>query len=182
MSLTLLVGGAGAGKSGVAVRLAAAGGAPVVVIATGEARDEEMAERIRRHRRERPPAWDTLEEPVDLGAALSSVPVEAMALIDCLTLWVSNLMERGLTGTEIEDRAREVATLAASRPAGTLAVTNEVGSGIVPANALARRYREVLGGVNAIWADAAERTALVVAGHVLPLSAPESLLGGDGDG
>jgi adenosyl cobinamide kinase/adenosyl cobinamide phosphate guanylyltransferase len=178
MPLTLLVGGAGAGKSRLAVRLAEARGGPVVVVATAEARDEEMAERIRRHREERPPQWMTIEEPVELEAALSSVPEEAQALVDCLTLWVSNLMEQDLPDRAIEDRARKAAHLAASRSAGTVAVTNEVGSGVVPANALARRYRDVLGRVNAIWAEAADRTALVVAGQVLPLSPPEQLLGG----
>lgn len=178
MSLTLLLGGVGAGKSRLAVRLAEARGGPVVVVAMAEARDEEMAERIRRHREQRPPHWLTIEEPVDLEGALSSVPEEAQALVDCLTLWVSNLLEQGLADQEIEDRARKAAHLAASRRAGTVAVSNEVGSGVVPVNALARRYRGLLGRVNGIWAEMAERTALVVAGHVLPLSRPELLLGG----
>jgi adenosyl cobinamide kinase/adenosyl cobinamide phosphate guanylyltransferase len=163
------------------MRLAEASGRPVVVVATAEPRDEEMAERIRRHRDERPPQWGTIEEPVDLEAALSSVPEEALAVVDCLTLWVSNLLEQGLSDQDIEDRARKAAQLAATRSAGTVAVTNEVGSGVVPANALARRYRDVLGRVNAIWAETADRTALVVAGQVLPLSPPEQLLG-EGEG
>jgi adenosyl cobinamide kinase/adenosyl cobinamide phosphate guanylyltransferase len=182
MALTLLLGGAAAGKSRLAVRLAAAWGGPVVVIATAEPRDEEMAERIRRHREQRPSEWSTVEEPVDLEAALASVPHEAQALVDCLTLWVSNLVERGLSDEDVEDRARKAASLAASRTSGTVAVTNEVGSGVVPANPLARRYRDLLGGVNAIWAEAADRVGLVVAGRVLPLAGPEALLGGAGGG
>jgi adenosyl cobinamide kinase/adenosyl cobinamide phosphate guanylyltransferase len=182
MGLTLLLGGAAAGKSRLAVRLAGAWGGPVVIIATAEPRDEEMAERIRRHREQRPTEWSTVEEPVDLEAALSSVPQEAQALVDCLTLWVSNLVERGLPDQDIEDQARKAASLAASRTAGTVAVSNEVGSGVVPANRLTRRYRDVLGRVNAIWAEAADRVGLVVAGRVLPLSGPEALLGDAHDG
>jgi adenosyl cobinamide kinase/adenosyl cobinamide phosphate guanylyltransferase len=178
MGLTLLVGGAGAGKSLLAVRLAAARGGPVVVVATAEPRDEEMAERIRRHRALRPPEWETVEEPVDLEGALASVHRGALALVDCLTLWVSNLLERGCSDLEVLGRAERAAALAASRPGGTVAVTNEVGSGVVPMGSLARRYRTLLGRVNAVWAEAAERAALVVAGHVVPLSRPESVWGG----
>ncbi len=177
MSLTLLLGGAAAGKSRLAVRLAADRGGPVVVIATAEARDEEMAERILRHRAARPPEWLTIEAPVDLEAALASAPENAIALVDCLTLWVSNLVERGLSDEAVIDRAARAAGLAASRSAGTIAVTNEVGAGVVPANALARRYRDLLGRVNTVWAEAADRTALVVAGRLLPLSGPEMIDG-----
>lgn len=178
MPLTLLLGGAAAGKSRLAVRIAAGRGGPVVVIATAEARDEEMAERIRRHQAARPSEWRTVEEPFDLAGALASAPEDALALVDCLTLWVTNLLERGLSDDEILERAAEAAALAASRPAGTIAVSNEVGSGIVPANALARRYRDLLGRVNALWAEAADRAALVVAGRLIPLLGPEVI--GDG--
>jgi len=181
MPLTLLLGGAGAGKSRFAARLAEAAGGPVVVIATAEPRDEEMAERIRRHRERRPAEWATVEEPADLEGALSSAPEEAVAILDCLTLWVSNLIERGLSDRDIEDRAAKAASLAAARGAGTVAVSNEVGSGVVPTNALARRYRDLLGRVNAIWAETADRSALVVAGRLLPLAGPEALLGGRAD-
>jgi len=180
MPLTLLLGGARSGKSRLAVRLAAAWGGKVVVVATGEARDEEMAERIRRHRAERPPEWATVEEPLDLEGGLAGVPEEACALVDCLTLWVSNLLERSLSDVEIEDRARKAAAMAASRAAETLAVTNEVGSGVVPVSALARRYADLLGRVNAIWAEAADRALLVVAGRVLPLDTPAAIVGAFG--
>lgn len=179
MPLTLLIGGAGAGKSRLAVRLVAARGDPVVLVATAEGRDEEMAERIRRHRAYRPAEWKTVEEPVDLEGALASVPEEATILLDCLTLWVSNLIEQGLSNDDIEDRATKTAALAAARTSGTVAVSNEVGAGVVPTNSLARRYRDLLGRVNAIWAEAADRSALVVAGRLLPLLSPEALFGGD---
>jgi len=182
MGLVLLLGGARSGKSRLAVRLASAWSGRVVVIATAEAGDEEMAERIRRHRAERAPEWETVEEPVDLEGALAGVPQQAGVLLDCLTLWVSNLMERGLSDADIEDRARKVAALAASRRAETVAVSNEVGAGIVPVNALARRYTDILGRVNVIWAEAAESAVLVVAGRAVRLSDPDEVMGGPLDG
>jgi adenosyl cobinamide kinase/adenosyl cobinamide phosphate guanylyltransferase len=175
MSLLLLIGGARSGKSRLAAEIAAEWSGPVAVIATGEARDDEMAERIRMHRARRPPAWTTIEEPADLEAALRSVPDEAMAVVDCLTLLVSNLIEKGFGDEEIEARARNAATLAAWRVGDTVVVTNEVGSGIVPTNALARRYRDLLGNVNSIWAEHSDRSALVVAGQILPLSGPSAI-------
>ena len=149
----------------------------MVVIVTAEARDDDMAERIKRHRADRPAEWDTVEEPLDLEAALGSVPEDALALVDCLTLWVSNLLEKGLEDPEIEELARCSAAAAAARAAETIVVSNEVGSGIVPANALARRFQDLLGRVNSIWADASDRAALVVAGRVLPLRPPDVLWG-----
>jgi len=170
MSLLLLIGGARSGKSRLAAEIAAQWSGPVAVIATGEARDDEMAERIRMHRERRPQSWKTIEEPVDLDAALRSVPDDALAVVDCLTLWASNLLEKGLRDDDIEARAHSAARFAASRSGDTVVVTNEVGSGIVPTNALARRYRDLLGNVNSIWAEHSDRSALVVAGQILPLS------------
>jgi adenosylcobinamide kinase/adenosylcobinamide-phosphate guanylyltransferase len=170
MSLLLLIGGARSGKSRLAADIASEWSGPVAVIATGEARDDEMAERIRMHRAKRPQAWATIEEPVDLEAALRSASDEALVVVDCLTLWVSNLIEKGLGDDEIEARARSAAGFAATRGGDTVVVTNEVGSGIVPTNALARRFRDLLGNVNSIWAEHSDRSALVVAGQILPLS------------
>jgi len=169
MALTLLLGGARSGKSQLAVRIAATWRGPVTVIATGEARDGEMRERIERHRRSRPADWQVIEEPLDLERALSSVASEACILIEDLTLWTSNLLLGGSPDEEIRRRNREAASIAASRRAPTIAVSNEVGSGIVPTNAMARRYRDVLGEVNRLWAEAADHCALVVAGRILPL-------------
>ncbi|MCA1670669.1 MAG: bifunctional adenosylcobinamide kinase/adenosylcobinamide-phosphate guanylyltransferase [Actinobacteria bacterium] len=175
MSLHVLVGGARSGKSGLAVEMGTKWAGRVVVIVTAEARDDEMTERINRHRADRPPDWDTVEEPLDLEAALGSVPGDSLALVDCLTLWVSNLLETGVKDPEIEELARRSAVTAAARAADTIVVTNEVGSGIVPANALARRFQDLLGRVNSIWVDASDRTILVVAGRVLPLRSPDVL-------
>jgi len=124
----------------------------VTFIATGQALDAEMAERIERHRAERPESWTTIEEPVDLHRALASVPAGETAVVDCLSLWVAN----GGDGS-----------VPASRDGLTIAVTNEVGLGIVPANSLARAYRDDLGRVNAAWVEAADEAYFVVAGRML---------------
>jgi len=165
MTLTLLLGGARAGKSALALRRAAASGRPVVFIATAQARDAEMAERIARHREERDPGWSTVEEPGDLAGALAAARAEACVVVDCLTLWVANLLDRD--DEEIARLAAWAAELAAGRAGPTIAVSNEVGMGVVPASAVGRRYRDVLGRVNAIWAERAEAAALVVAGRPL---------------
>ena len=160
MTLVLYLGGARSGKSRLAVERAKSSGAPVTFIATAEAGDEEMEDRIAMHKRERPPEWHTIEEPRDLVGALASVPAEDTLLIDCLSLWVANGGGRG-------DAALEAAV---ARDALTIAVSNEVGLGIVPANALAREFRDVLGRVNVAWAAAADEAWFVVAGKTLPLS------------
>ncbi|MGH9283563.1 MAG: bifunctional adenosylcobinamide kinase/adenosylcobinamide-phosphate guanylyltransferase, partial [Acidimicrobiales bacterium] len=92
MALTVVLGGARSGKSALAVRTAAAQARPVVFVATAEPGDEEMAGRIEAHRGERPPGWCTIEEPVDLAGALRRCPSGAFVIVDCLTLWVSNVM------------------------------------------------------------------------------------------
>jgi adenosyl cobinamide kinase/adenosyl cobinamide phosphate guanylyltransferase len=160
--LTLLLGGARSGKSALALRLAAAR-EPVVFLATGEPRDREMETRIDRHRRERPATWRTIEEPLRLREAIEGVPPAQTLVIDCLSLWVANLLERG---EPVDDAA---AAVAAARGGTTIAVSNEVGLGLVPATPLGRDYRDVLGRVNALWAEAAERVYFVVAGRALPL-------------
>jgi adenosyl cobinamide kinase/adenosyl cobinamide phosphate guanylyltransferase len=169
MPVCLLIGGVRSGKSRLALRLAAREQRSVVVIATAEARDAEMAARITQHRRERPAEWTTIEEPVDLRSAFAVAPEEAVVLVDCLTLWVSNLMEREVPDVEIEARAERAARIAAARPQQVIVVTNEVGSGVIPTNPLGRRFGDVLGRVNMLWADRAERSALVVAGKMLSL-------------
>jgi adenosyl cobinamide kinase/adenosyl cobinamide phosphate guanylyltransferase len=169
MALTLLLGGARSGKSALAVRRARSLDAPVVFIATAEAGDEEMAERIARHRAERDAVWSTVEAPLAPAAALEEAPAEACVIVDCLSLWVANLLERGLGEDEIVELGAEAAGLAAGRAGPTIAVSNEVGMGVVPEYELGRRYRDALGRVNAIWAERAGAALLVVAGQVLAL-------------
>jgi adenosylcobinamide kinase / adenosylcobinamide-phosphate guanylyltransferase len=169
MGLTVLLGGARSGKSELASSLASATDRPVVVVVTAEARDEEMTERIRRHRDTRPAAWTTVEAPVELASAVRDVPAGVFVVLDCLSLWVSNAIETGLRDGRIVDEAREIATTLASREAPSVVVTNEVGLGIVPVNPLARRYRDTLGRVNATFAEKADRAYFVVAGKALSL-------------
>jgi adenosylcobinamide kinase/adenosylcobinamide-phosphate guanylyltransferase len=172
MPMTLLLGGARSGKSDLAARLAASSGRPVVYVATAEGRDEEMTERISRHREARPPSWRTVEEPFALAPSIRGLPPEAFVVVDCLSLWVSNVMEAGASEDEILREARDAATTLAARARSSVVVSNEVGLGIVPVNELARRYRDVLGRVNVVFAAAATDAFLVVAGKALPLVEP----------
>ena len=170
MGFVLVLGGARAGKSDFAQRLALASGLPVTLIATAAALDSEMAERIERHRVLRPPLWSTVEEQLDLSGAMAAAGDSSFLIVDCLTLWVSNLLHAGLGSEEIGVLARAAAQqLEAHRGA---VVSNEVGLGIVPANELARTFRDTLGRVNTLFADCAERSVLMVAGRGVELSAP----------
>lgn len=169
MAMTLLIGGARAGKSTLAVRRAVESGLPVTFVATAEALDAEMTERVARHRAERPAGWTTVEAPRDLEAALREIAPGDAVIVDCLTLWVTNLLLDGAGEDAIAARAEEAALLAAQRGGPTLVVTNEVGSGVVPSSELGRRFRDALGIVNSIWSEHASETFLVVAGGVLEL-------------
>ena len=134
-----------------------------------------MRNRIAAHRDQRPAEWQTVEAPTDLSAALGTIDERATVIIDCLSMWVANLLE---PGDAIEQAADVAAGTAAARSGRTIVVSNEVGLGLVPANALGRRYRDLLGRTNAIWAEKAERAFLVVAGRALPLSSTSGLLDG----
>jgi adenosylcobinamide kinase / adenosylcobinamide-phosphate guanylyltransferase len=169
MALTVLLGGARSGKSRLAIETAAAAGAPVTFIATGEARDEEMAARIAAHRAERPDSWRTREEPYALGAVLRDADPAHTVVVDCLTLWVANLLERDGDAALVLDAGRSAAAAAAARPGLTVAISNEVGLGIVPATPLGREFRDLLGSVNRIWVDASAEASFVVAGKALVL-------------
>jgi adenosylcobinamide kinase / adenosylcobinamide-phosphate guanylyltransferase len=169
MGLTVLLGGARSGKSALALRRARASGAPVVFVATAEALDEEMASRIARHRAERDRAWTTVEAPLDPAAPLADAPTGACVVLDCLSLWVANLIQRDVAEEDAVARAAAAAALAAERPGATIAISNEVGMGVVPEFELGRRYRDALGRVNACWAAQAEEALLVVAGRALAL-------------
>ena len=169
MALTLLTGGARSGKSDLAVRLAAAEDAPVVFIATAEAIDDDMSARIARHQRDRPADWALVEEPRDLASAITAAPDGTTVILDCLTLWVANLMHDSVPAGDIEARARAASDLAKARSGLSVVVTNEVGSGIHPPTELGRAYADTLGRVNVIWSRAAHRASLVVAGRVVPL-------------
>lgn len=183
-ALTVLLGGARSGKSSLAVELGRRHGGPVVFLATAEALDGDMTGRIERHRLERPPEWRTIEAPLDLTGALdraATVP-GAMVIIDCLTLWVSNALMADWRDEEIEVNAATAAAAVGSAAADFVVVSNEVGLGLVPDTALGRRYRDLLGRVNQMWAAAADPTLLVVAGRALALTDPLALLASRHDG
>lgn len=170
-TLTVLLGGARSGKSALAVRWGRAYGGPVTVVATAEAGDDEMRARIAAHRAERPPGWTIVEEPRDLRGALRSADDEAMVIVDCLTLWVATVMADDDDATVLST-AGALAAAAAGRPAPTVVVSNEVGQGIVPVGAATRRYRDLLGGVNAAVVAQAAHAWLMVAGRVVALVPP----------
>jgi adenosyl cobinamide kinase/adenosyl cobinamide phosphate guanylyltransferase len=173
MGFVFLVGGARSGKSHLASRLADDSGRAVTYVATATAGDAEMEERIRSHRSTRPPDWSTVEEPLELLAAVRTSPPESFLVIDCLTLWVTNLMGAGRTPGEIRALAASVAHELGGRRG--VVVSNEVGLGIVPLNELARAFRDTLGAVNAAFAERAERSFLMVAGRALELSSTQGL-------
>jgi adenosylcobinamide kinase/adenosylcobinamide-phosphate guanylyltransferase len=164
--LILITGGARSGKSRYAEERAREIGARLLYIATAEAGDEEMARRIAAHRARRGAEWTTIEAPVEVAQALAGNRCFDAAVIDCVTLWLSNVIWRG---DEIYvERAVDGLIAGARRfDAPLFIVTNEVGSGIVPDNALARRFRDLAGRTNQKLAAAADEVVLMVAG--LPL-------------
>jgi adenosyl cobinamide kinase/adenosyl cobinamide phosphate guanylyltransferase len=173
--LILILGGARSGKSAFAERLAAAR-SKVLFVATAQALDGEMRRRIAAHKGKRPPSWATLEEPLEVAAALERrARGYDTVVLDCLTLWVSNLMlrERSEAKAERETlvQAQRLAELWAGGTATWIVVTNEVGLGIVPPTKLARCYRDLLGKVNQVFATRADRVYLMVAGLALDVKA-----------
>lgn len=180
MSLTVLIGGARSGKSSLAVdigrRYQAARSGSVSFIATAPAIDDDMRQRIERHVDERPADWQTIEELFDLTAAVEAAS-EGLVIIDCLTLWTSNLMWDGRSDRYIRNQATTDAASVALRRDPVVVITNEVGLGIVPDNALARRYRDVHGFVNQEWAAAASTVLHLVAGRATKLEDPWTFLG-----
>jgi len=173
LALTVLTGGARSGKSAAAVAAAAASGAPVTFIATAEPGDEEMAERIARHRARRPAGWTTLEATHDLIRAAETVDPADTIIVDCLAIWVTNRMlaEPPADGSELAAEAARLADELAARPGRALVVTNEVGSGVVPPTPLGRDFRDLLGLVNQAVVRVADDAYLVIAGRLLPLEA-----------
>ena len=162
--ITLVLGGARSGKSAYAERLAFAGGA-AHYLATAQAFDGEMTERIALHRARRGVGWRTTEEPLDLIGALGRLAgPETPVLVDCLTLWTSNLM---FAERDLEAEGDALAARLATLPGAVIFVANEVGLGIVPDNALARRFRDAAGRLNQKIAAAADHVVFVAAG--LPL-------------
>lgn len=163
-----ILGGTRSGKSAFAQRRALASGLDAVYVATAQAGDAEMAERIARHRAERPAGWGLVEEPLALAAALNAhAHPNRCLLVDCLTLWLSNLLA---AGEETLDReTRDLLDSLPTLPGRILLVSNEVGQGIVPANPLARRFRDEAGRLHQAVASRCDRAVFVVAGFPLTL-------------
>jgi adenosylcobinamide kinase/adenosylcobinamide-phosphate guanylyltransferase len=162
----LVLGGARSGKSGFAERLAAECGEPVLYVATATVTDEEMAERIARHRAQRPPTWRTLEAPADVARRLGCEARGATTiLIEDLTLLLSNLMASD--SSRAEGRAVDEVACLVALDAHVILVSNEVGMGIVPEHPLGRHFRDALGRLNQAAAAACGEVYLLVAG--LPL-------------
>lgn len=176
--LILVLGGARSGKSAFAESLAGHG-EQTLFVATAEPLDEDMRRRILKHRERRPAAWDTLEEPLDPAAVIpSALAGHDTLLLDCVTVWVSNLMlalgDKAHVETEILARAGALLDLYDRTPASWIVVSNEVGSGVVPATGLGRDYRDVLGKVNQLLASRADQVYLMVAGLAMELKSPDT--------
>jgi adenosylcobinamide kinase/adenosylcobinamide-phosphate guanylyltransferase len=173
--LILILGGAGSGKSAFAQRLAQQKAEKVLFVATAEAKDSEMTMRIRRHRRRRPGQWHTVEEPLELARVIGEAASHQVVIVDCLTLWVSNLLQ---ADEAQKPSGQEATVLAAARglvdayengEATLIMVSNEVGMGLVPPYPMGRLYRDVLGRVNQLLAAQANRVYLMVAGLAVEL-------------
>jgi adenosylcobinamide kinase/adenosylcobinamide-phosphate guanylyltransferase len=164
MALVLVGGGARSGKSRWALERARKRGGRLVYIATAEALDDEMSARIAKHRAERDSAFQTIEEPLDLARSLRSADGDAI-VVDCLTLWLSNRMHASLD--QALDQTEDAISAAAAQKAEVIVVTNEVGCGIVPENALAREFRDLAGIMNQRFAEAADEVYWMVFGQPL---------------
>lgn len=172
--LTFVLGGARSGKSTYAQHLAESartmGNSPLdlVLLATAEAGDEEMAERIARHKAERGPRWRAIETPIALSAALRkhSGP-DRVILVDCITFWLSNLMH---AGHDVDQACHELLATLTHTGGPVILISNEVGMGIVPDNPLAREFRDHAGRIHQRIAAVAHRVVFMVAGLALPLN------------
>jgi len=183
--LTLIIGGARSGKSDLAARLAGASGGPVLVLATMAPGDDEMRARIEAHRAARPAGWRTVEEPLRVVEALrAAVRPGDTVLIDCMTLWVSNLLMEALPDPDHAEAAamaaavdgavaavRALVSWADGHAADVIVVSNEVGLGLVPPYPLGRAFRDALGAGNRVVAERADRVYAIVAGLALELKA-----------
>jgi adenosylcobinamide kinase/adenosylcobinamide-phosphate guanylyltransferase len=166
--LTLVLGGVRSGKSAYAQKAAetaaTANGGALIMIVTAEPLDGDMKARIAQHRAERGPAWQTVEAPLELPEAIARLQAEDIVVVDCLTLWTSNLL---LRGADIPAHAKALCDTIAKCPCPLWLVSNEVGLGVVPDNALARRFRDEAGRLHQRIAAVADEVVMTVAG--LPL-------------
>jgi len=168
--IILVTGGARSGKSRFAERLACSFGTPLGYLATGESRDAEMDERIIRHRERRGPEWTTIEEPLRLTDTLVAYDGRFKAvLVDCITLWLTNLLLGYNDPKQVLTEVREFADSVPNLATPLVIVTNEVGMGIVPENHLGRLYRDLAGEANELLAAVADEVHVVFSGIPLKL-------------
>jgi adenosylcobinamide kinase / adenosylcobinamide-phosphate guanylyltransferase len=162
--VTLITGGARSGKSNYALDLSR-NARNAYFVATAEITDDEMAERIARHKAERGEAFRTVEEPVDLAYAIRTLPKDAdVAVVDCLTVWLGNLMHRGFKGSGLPPEAISLLDALKSPPTELIIVTNEVGMGLVPETPMGRAFRDSAGRINQEVARIADRVVFLVSG------------------
>ncbi|NCF46729.1 MAG: bifunctional adenosylcobinamide kinase/adenosylcobinamide-phosphate guanylyltransferase [Alphaproteobacteria bacterium] len=167
MSSSLLItGGARSGKSSFAEKRTLSYGTPVIYIATAQAFDEEMENRIQLHQQRRGDEWRTISEPLAIANILTSLDRQGACLVDCLTLWLSNLI---FAEEDISKATSSLIEAIATRRDPVILVTNEVGGGIVPENALARRFRDEAGRLNQIVAEAVDEVYTCISGIPLKL-------------
>jgi adenosyl cobinamide kinase/adenosyl cobinamide phosphate guanylyltransferase len=164
--IILITGGVTSGKSAYALKLGNEHGARRVFIATATAGDDEMARKIAAHKAERADLWQTHEEPRDIASALQRAAAKNdIVLVDCMTLWISNLLTlQNLDVVEIEKAANDFLEALKNAPCTVIVVTNEVGLGIMPSDSLSRRYQNLLGTVNRRIAEMADAVYLMVSG------------------
>lgn len=177
MPLSILVtGGCRSGKSGHALKIAEdLQNEPLFFVATCQPDDDEMKDRVKRHQRERGPRWQTLETPIELARTVSDHGNRAgVMVIDCLTLWISNLMARFEEDERILTHVDALAGLLAHPPCPLILVSNEVGCGVVPANALSRRFRDLVGWTNQRVASQCHRVTWMVSGIPVPVKPARS--------
>jgi adenosyl cobinamide kinase/adenosyl cobinamide phosphate guanylyltransferase len=172
-AITFLVGGARSGKSSLAVEIGRRHRGDVVVVATAEAFDDDLRARIDRHRAERP-GWPTIEEPLDLADALRHCNADALVIVDCLTVWLGNLLHAG--ENDVDGRTTDALGALAERPGPSVVISNEVGLGVHPETAIGRDYRDLLGRLNQRVATVASTSLLLVAGRAVELRDPWELL------
>ncbi|UQZ90610.1 bifunctional adenosylcobinamide kinase/adenosylcobinamide-phosphate guanylyltransferase [Deltaproteobacteria bacterium Smac51] len=162
--ITLYLGGAKSGKTRLALAAAEALPAPRLYLATAQAFDDEMTVRIKNHQAERGPDWRTIEAPLEPDKAISVLTGNSVVLLDCITLWLNNLLAENDDPDWIMTRVAELAASALAYAGPVIIVSNEVGGGIVPMNALARKFRDLAGAANQLLAARAEKVVLAVAG------------------
>lgn len=167
----LVTGGVRSGKTRYALHRAEAAASQQIYVATGRAGDDEMQARIARHQRERGPTWTTVEAPLALATTLAALPSDRAVLVDCLTLWLANLL-LACPDDDLDAEFGALARAVAETTAPLVLVTNEVGFGIVPTSPLGRRFRDLAGLLGQRIAAVCDEVVLVVAGLPLTLKAP----------